>query len=58
MFYHIMSINTMSARDTAIQKNIYGLGATTLVVSNKEIEDIIKTIISLEESILLIKRSW
>ena len=46
----------MPAADTSIQKKIYGSGGTTLVISNDEIEDIMKIVKSLEESELLIKR--
>ena len=53
----------MSAADAAIQKKIYGSGrpsglasrTTALIISNEEIEDIMKKIKSLEESGLLIK---
>ena len=44
-----------SAVDAAIQKKIYGLGMTTWVVSNKELNDIIQIVKSLEESGLLTK---
>ena len=53
----------MSAADAAIQKKIYESGhrsnlasrTTALIISNEEMEDIIKIIKSLEESGLLIK---
>ena len=45
----------ISAADTAIQKNIYGSGTTVLIISNEEMEDIMKIVKSLEESGLLIK---
>ena len=45
----------MSAAVAAIQKNIYGLGTTALIISNEEMEDIMKIVMSLEESGLLIK---
>ena len=53
----------VSAADADIQKKIYGSGhpsdlashTTTLIISNEEMEDIIKIIKSLEESGLLIK---
>ena len=45
----------MSASDAAIQKNIYGSGTTALIISNEEMEDIMKIVMSLEESGLLIK---
>ena len=40
----------ISAADTAIQKTIYGLDTTALIISNKKIENIIKIVKSLEES--------
>ena len=45
----------MSAADVAIQKNIDGSGTTALIMSNEEMEDIMKIVKSLEESGLLIK---
>ena len=39
----------MSAADAAIQKNIYGSGTATLIISNEEMEDIMKIVKSLEE---------
>ena len=53
----------MSAADAAVQKKIYGSGypsnltlyTTTLLLSIKEMEDIMKMVKSLEESVLLIK---
>ena len=45
----------MSAADPAIQKNIYGSGITALIISNAEMEDIIKIAKLLEESGLLLK---
>ena len=45
----------MSAADAAIQKKIYGSGSTALIISNEEMEDIMKIVKSLEESGLLIK---
>ena len=44
-----------SATDSAIQKTIYGLGMTILIISNKVIKDIMKIAKSLEESGLLTK---
>ena len=44
-----------SATDAAIQKKIYGSGMTTIIISNKEMKEIMKIIKSLEESALLIK---
>ena len=45
----------LSMADAAIQKKIYGSGTTALIISNEEIEDILKVVKSLEESGLLIK---
>ena len=49
----------ISAADAAIQKKKYrshGSGSTALIISNEEMEDIIKIVKSLEESRLLIER--
>ena len=46
----------MSATDAVIQNNILELRTTVLIVLNEEIEVIMKTVKSLEESELLIKR--
>ena len=43
-----------SATDAAIQKKIFGSG-TTLIISDEEMNDIIKLVISLEDSGLLIR---
>ena len=43
------------AADSCIHKKIFGSGNTTLIISNEEMNDIIKTVKSLEESGLLIK---
>ena len=40
----------VSATDAAIQKKIYESGMTKLIISNKEMKDIIKIVKSLEES--------
>ena len=45
----------VSATDAAIQKKIFGSGMTALIISNEEMEDIMKIVRSLEESSLLIK---
>ena len=44
-----------SATGAAIHKKIFGSSFTRLIISNEEINDIIKTVKSLEESGLLIK---
>ena len=46
----------MSAVDAAIQKKVYGSVTTALIISNKEMEDVMKIVNSLEEPELLIKR--
>ena len=43
-----------SVTNTAIQKYIYGSGTTVLIISNKEMEDIMKIVKSLERSRSLI----
>ena len=45
----------MSAADAAIQIKIYGLGTKALIISNGEMEDIMRIVKSLAESGLLIK---
>ena len=44
-----------SATDAAIHKKMFGSAITTLILSNKEMNDIIKAVNSLEESGLLIE---
>ena len=44
-----------STADGAIQKIIYGSGTAALIISNEEMEDIMKMVKSLAESRLLIK---
>ena len=45
----------MAGIDTAIQKKIFGSGTLALIISNKEMEYIMKILKSLEESGLIIK---
>ena len=45
-----------SAIDAAIQKKINGSGTTTLIISNEEMNDIMKTVQALEHSNILMKR--
>ena len=45
----------MSAADAAIQKKMYGSGNTTLIISDNDINDIIKIVKALEEHDLLLK---
>ena len=44
-----------SAIDAGIQKKIHGSGTTTLIISNKEMNDIMKIVQALEDSNLLLK---
>ena len=44
-----------SAIDTGIQKKIHGSGTTTLVISNEEMNDILKIVQALEDSNILLK---
>ena len=44
-----------SAADATIQKNVFGSGTATLIISNEKINDIIKIVNSLEKAGLLIK---
>ena len=46
---------TASATDADIHKKMFRSGFTTLIISNEEVNDIMKIIKSLEESQLLIK---
>ena len=51
-----LRITAASAIDAAIQKKkIHGSGTTTLIVSNKEMNDIMKTVQALEDSNILLK---
>ena len=45
-----------SAADAGIHQKILGSGSTTLIISNKEMNDIIKIIQALEDSNILLKR--
>ena len=44
-----------SVTDAAIQKKTFGSGMTTIIISNKNVGDIMKIVNSLEDSGLLIK---
>ena len=44
-----------SAIDARIQKKIHGSGATTLIISNEEMNDIMKIVQALEDSNILLK---
>ena len=45
----------MSAIDGSIKKNMFGAGTATLIISNDEMDDILKIVKSLENSGLLLK---
>ena len=45
----------MSATDAAIQKKMYGSGITTLIISNDDLNDLIKIVTALEEHDILLK---
>ena len=44
-----------SAIDAGIQKKIHGFGTTTLIISNEEMNDIMKIVQALEDSNILLK---
>ena len=44
-----------SAVDAGVQKKIYGSGKTTLIISNEEMNDIMKIVQALEDSNILLK---
>ena len=46
----------MSAIDGSIKKKMLGSGATTLIISNDEMDDILKIVKSLENSGVLFKK--
>ena len=46
-----------SAIDAGIQKKIHGSGSTTLIISNEEMNDIIKIVQALEDSNILLKEA-
>ena len=48
---------TASATDAAINKKMFGSGKTTLIVSNKEMTDIMKIVKLLKKSSLLMKKA-
>ena len=48
-------LTAASTTDVAIYKKMFRLGVTTLIISNEEMNDIMKIVKSLEESGLLIK---
>ena len=45
----------MSATDAAIQKKMYGSGNTTLIISDNDMDNLIKIVTALEEHDILLK---
>ena len=45
----------MSATDAAFQKKMYGSGITTLIISNDDLDDLIKIVTASEERDILLK---
>ena len=45
-----------SAIDAGIQKKIHGSGTTTLIISNEEMNDIIKIVQALEDSNIFLRK--
>ena len=45
----------MSAIDVGIKKKMLGAGTTTLIISNHEMDDVLKIVTSLEDSNVLLK---
>ena len=52
-----LGLTAASATDTGIHKNIVGSGSTLLIISNDEMEDIMKIVKFLEYSFFIIKTS-
>ena len=50
-----LGLTAAAAADAGIHKKILGSGTTTLIISNDEMEDIMKIVKSLEDSGLLLK---
>ena len=49
-------ITAASTIDAGIQKKIYGSGTTTIIISNEEINDIMKIVQALKNSNIFLKR--
>ena len=52
---HLITNASVSSIDAGIQKKIHGSSTTTLIISNEEINDIMKIVQALEDSIILLK---
>ena len=55
IFITLRLLARMSAADAAIQKRTHGSGITALLISNEEIEDLVKTVKSFEKSGFLVR---
>ena len=52
---HLVLTAAISATDGSIQKKVHGSGTTTLIISNEEMNDIMKIDQALEDSNILLK---
>ena len=52
-----LGITAAASIDAGIQKKIHGFGTTTLIISNEEMNDIMKIVQGLEDSNILLKGS-
>ena len=50
-----LGITAAASIDAGIQKKIHGFGTTTLIISNEEMNDIMKIVQALEDSNILLK---
>ena len=50
-----LGLRGAASTEAAIRKKMFGSGTTTIIISNEEMDDIMKEVKSLEESALLIK---
>ena len=50
-----LGLSAASTTDAAVHKKMFGSGTTTLIISNEEINGLMKIVKSLEESGLLIR---
>ena len=50
-----LGLRGAASTEAAVRKKMFGSGTTTIIISNEEMDDIMKVVKSLEESALLIK---
>ena len=55
MFFPLGLTAAAAAADAGIHKNVLGPGTTTLIISNEEMNNIIKIVQTLEDSNILLK---